>query len=105
MPSTVNLRPDELQLVRVILRAHIPGCEVRAFGSRVVGTPKPASDLDLCIMGDDRLPPAIMERLRADFSDSILPMKVDLVEWAGLKEGFRRIVEQSGTAIQSAALV
>lgn len=56
-------------------------------------------------MGDDRLPPAIMERLRADFSDSILPMKVDLVEWAGLKEGFRRIVEQSGTAIQSAALV
>lgn len=102
MPSTIKLRPDDLQLVRAILHAHTPGREVRAFGSRVVGKPKPASDLDLCIMGDDRLPPAVMERLRSAFSESPLPMKVDLVEWAGLKDGFRRIVDDTGIELWSA---
>lgn len=53
-------------------------------------------------MGDDRLPPETMERLRSAFSESPLPMKVDLVEWAGLKDGFRQIVEGSGSVIQSA---
>jgi hypothetical protein len=41
---------------------------------------KPTSDLDLCIMGDDRLPAPLLERLRTAFSDSTLPMRVDVVE-------------------------
>jgi predicted nucleotidyltransferase len=102
MPSTINLQPDQLQLVRAILHAHVPEREVRAFGSRVRGTAKPASDLDLCIMGGVRLAPEIMEKLRSAFSDSPLPMKVDLVEWAGLKDGFRGIIEAADTVIQSA---
>ncbi len=102
MPSTIKLRPDQLQVVQAILRAHVPEREVRAFGSRVLGTPKPASDLDLCIMGDRRVPSVLMERLRMAFSESRLPMKVDLVEWVDLKNGFRGMIETAGTVIQTA---
>lgn len=102
MPSNIHLRPDQLQLVRAILRTHVPGREVRAFGSRVRGAPKPASDLDLCIMGDRHVPAVLMERLRTAFSESRLPMKVDLVQWAGLKNGFRGMIETAGTVIQTA---
>ena len=102
MHSKINLRPDELQLVRAILHAHVPGREIRAFGSRVQGKVKPMSDLDLCIMGDVRVNPTVIDELRTAFSESTLPMKVDLVEWAGLKSGFRGIIEYSSTVIQGA---
>ncbi len=103
MHSKIVLQPDELQIVQAILRTHVPGREVRVFGSRVQGKVKPASDLDLCIMGDNRLQPTVLERLHSAFSESMLPMKVDLVEWADLKEGFRKIIETTATAIPMAS--
>jgi len=96
----IHLRPDELRLVRAILRTYVPGREVRAFGSRVDAKVKPMSDLDLCIMGDDRLQPAALERLRSAFSESTLRMKVDLVEWADLNGSFRTIIQTTATVIQ-----
>ena len=101
MNSTVLLLPDELQLVRAILRTHVPHREVRVFGSRVRGKPKRMSDLDLCIMGDERMSHKVISELQTAFSESALPMKVDLVEWAVLQDGFRKIVEPTSTVIQS----
>lgn len=100
MQSDVALRPDQLRLVRAILRSHIPDREVRAFGSRVRGEHKHMSDLDLCIMGDNRLLPSALERLRLAFSDSTLPIRVDIVEWAALSPTFRSIVAAHSATIQ-----
>lgn len=68
---------------------------MRAFGSRAVGKAKPTSDLDLCIMGKTPLAPGVVERLRRAFSDSSIPYKIDVVEWAGLSDAFRAIIEQT----------
>ena len=100
MHSSIALRPDQLRLVQAILHSHIPDREVRAFGSRVTGAHKQMSDLDLCIMGDDRLLPSALERLRLAFSDSALPIRVDIVEWAALRPAFRSIVAARSAAIQ-----
>ena len=99
MPSKIHLRPEELHIVRTILRAHVPARRTRAFGSRVIGTPQPASNLDLCIMGEGRVPPPILERLRSAFSESTLPMKVHLVEWEDISDGLRRVIRNSGVVI------
>lgn len=96
----IKLRPDELRLVRAVLHTHVPDREVRAFGSRVQGNVKPTSDLDLCIMGDERVNPRVIDDLRTAFSESPLPIKVDVVEWATLQEGFQRIVESTSTVLQ-----
>ena len=98
-PLLIDLPDGHLRSVRSILGERLPGRPVRVFGSRVRGTAKPTSDLDLCIMGDDALPPAVINRLRDAFGDSRLPFKVDLAEWATMNEAFRRIVVECSVEI------
>lgn len=100
MRSPIALRTDQLRLVQAILRSQIPDREVCAFGSRITGRMKPTSDLDLCIMGADRLPPDALERLRLAFSESSLPMRVDLVEWSALNDTFRAIIHGGSFPVQ-----
>lgn len=82
----------ERAVVMRILDEIVPEREVRAFGSRVTRKAKPYSDLDLAIMGDEPLPMATRARLEEAFTDSILPWKVDVLDWASTDEGFRGIV-------------
>ncbi len=98
----IDLRPDLLQLVTDLLARHAPGLEVRAFGSRARWTAKEHSDLDLVIMSDTPLPLETLARLEEDFSESDLPLRVDVVDWASLDDNFRRIIEQGYEVIQKA---
>jgi predicted nucleotidyltransferase len=99
MTSPLSLRPDERVIVERILAFHIPERHVAVFGSRANGTAKPTSDLDLCVMGDVPLPPLVRQQLLDAFSVSVLPFKVDLVEWANLTERFRSIVTASAVPL------
>ena len=89
----VDAAPTDLETVRRILREHTPELEVRAFGSRVSWTARETSDLDLALMTDEPLDAARMAVLRAAFTDSRLPFRVDVVDWAGVSDGFRKVIE------------
>ena len=78
----------ELQ-VRDILQEHVPDSEVWVFGSRIGRRAKPFSDLDLAILSPDGLTPRQRALLAADFEESDLPIKVDLVDWQSAKPAFR----------------
>ena len=65
------------------------------FGSRAGGSPKKFSDLDLAIMTDAPLGPARMAELRYAFSESNLPIKVDIVDWSELSESFRALISET----------
>jgi len=91
------LKPEHRNMVCDILASHLPGREVLIFGSRANGTAKPHSDIDLVIKGDEPLPVTTMRILRDAFDDSDLPFQVDLIEWAGTSEEFRRVI--AATAI------
>ncbi len=88
----MDIKPEQLKIVFDILNRHLPGCEVQIFGSRAIGRSKQFSDLDLVIMGDDALPVTTIRKLRDAFDDSDLPFQVDLVEWAGTSEEFRKVI-------------
>ncbi len=49
---TLQIAPEHAAIVHAILQKNVPDREVWAFGSRVKGTAKPFSDLDLAIIGD-----------------------------------------------------
>ena len=102
MNSKVNLRAEDRQLVQALVAAFLPEATVYAFGSRVTGNAKPTSDLDLCVM-DQLDDPFAVDRLRAAFSESRLPMRVDIVEWERLDEEFRRVVESQCATMWSPA--
>jgi len=95
----LDLEPRELATVRAILARHVPNCTVCAFGSRVRGTARRTSDLDLAIMTERPLDAGRMADLREAFSESDLPFLVDLVDWAATGEGFRRIIADGGVEI------
>jgi type I restriction enzyme S subunit len=94
----LNLYPGYLEIVKRILAEHVPEFDVLAFGSRVTGEAKPFSDLDLVVMTTDPLPLRRLARLQEAFSESDLPMKVDLVDWAAVDENFRAVIRK-GTEI------
>ncbi|WP_295392262.1 nucleotidyltransferase family protein [uncultured Thiodictyon sp.] len=76
----LDLTRQQLAIVRELIARHLPNREVRAFGSRVNGRAWRYSDLDLAVMGGEPLPNLVLATLRADFEDSDLPFRVDLLE-------------------------
>jgi len=92
-PPALDLRPGEWEIVRDLLARHVPGRAVWAFGSRVKASAKPYSDLDLAILGNEPLTLSTLAELADDFSESDLPFKVDLVDWATTSESFRKVIE------------
>ena len=98
----IDIRPDLWKIVRDILSKHVPQYDVWAFGSRVKGAAKSYSDLDLAIVSDRPLPLRICAALTNDFSESDLPWRVDVVDWAATSPEFRTIIEQNKVLVQSA---
>ncbi len=96
----IDIRPDHWAIVADILRQHVPDREVWAFGSRAKWTAKEYSDLDLCIVGDTPLGFKLLGGLGDAFSESNLPYKVDVVDWATTSESFRQIIERDKVVVQ-----
>ena len=89
----MDLRPGHLAIVKKILATHVPGTEVVAFGSRVTGTAKEHSDLDLALRGTEKIDDGVLRNLRVAFEESDLPMRVDVVDWNRIGAKFRSIIE------------
>ncbi len=99
----IDLNPHHLETVKRILAEHLPGCEVRAFGSRATWTAKEHSDLDLAVVGSK---PLDWERhclVREAFEESDLPIRVDVVDWESLSESFRQAIDGACVVVQEAA--
>lgn len=96
----IDIRPDHWVIVRDILHKHVSQYAVWAFGSRAKWTAKEFSDLDLAIITDSPLPLATSAALAEDFSESDLPWKVDIVDWAETSETFRQIIERDRVVVQ-----
>lgn len=88
----IRLTPQELQLVRAILAQHLPGYEVRAFGSRVDGSNSRFSDLDLLVIAPAPIDPVVLGNARDAFSLSDLPFFVDLIDSASIDRQFHDLV-------------
>lgn len=102
-PPPIDIHPDHWAIVHRILQQHVPQHAVWAFGSRATGKAKPFSDLDLAIITDAALPPDVSASLRDDFSESDLPWKVDVIDWATTSEAFRAIVERDRVVVREGA--
>lgn len=89
----IAITPGQWEIVSAILERHVADKAVWAFGSRATRTAKPYSDLDLAIIGKFALPLSLMAALEHDFTESDLPVKVDLVDWATTSPAFRAIIE------------
>ena len=98
----IDLNPNHLGTVKAILAEHVPECEVRAFGSRATWAAKDYSDLDLAILGKGPLDWTTLGRLKEAFEESDLPMRVDVLDWHAISEGFREVIEREHLVLVAA---
>ena len=98
----IDLNPKHFETVQHILAKHVPGCEVRAFGSRVKWTAKDYSDLDLAVVGSKPLTLRQGHQLAEAFEESDLPIRVDVLDWHTISEEFKKIIAAEYKVIQQA---
>jgi predicted nucleotidyltransferase len=91
--GTLDLTPEDLQIVQRILGDCVPERPVFVFGSRVTGRSQRRSDLDLAIGGDTPLGRSRMAELREAFDESDLPIEVDVVDLMDATGIFRARIE------------
>ena len=82
-----------------ILASRLPaGVKVQIFGSRATGIRlKPHSNLDLLVVGPEKLPLLLLGDLREALSESDLPFSVDIVEAQYAEPEFLASLEELGT--------
>lgn len=96
----IAMTDSEWKIVRDILRRCLPHQSVWAFGSRARHTHKPFSDLDIAVISDQPIALSKMAELKEAFSESDLPWKVDIVDWASVGNSFRQLIETHKVSLQ-----
>ena len=97
----IDIRPDHWRIVQRILQEHVSDLEVWAFGSRPKWSAKEFSDLDLAIITDEPLPLDTSAALSEAFSDSDLPWKVDVVDWASVGDELKKVITRDKVVLKN----
>ncbi len=99
----MQISKEDLAIVKNILQQIVPNIEVRAFGSRVHGQHlKKFSDIDLALRAknDEKIKSDIMAKLRNEFEESNLSIRIDIVDLNNINADFAKIINQNYEIIQ-----
>jgi uncharacterized protein len=83
-------------VARNILNRFAPQAEIIVFGSRIHGTAKPWSDLDLAIKVESSFDWKLLAEIKETFQESELPFRVDVLDWNNITPAFRKTIEANG---------
>jgi predicted nucleotidyltransferase len=87
----IDLPPSQLAQIQKLIAHHLPGANAFAFGSRVTGTARKHSDLDVAVERAAPLTWQELASLREALMESDLPIRVDVVDWAHCSPRFREL--------------
>jgi predicted nucleotidyltransferase len=100
--QSLDVSVDALALIGSLITQHVPQAVVWAYGSRVKGTARRNSDLDLVIFASPDQSAAVQE-LREAFEESDLPFVVDLHVWDEVPVAFQTQIKEQYIAIAPCA--
>ena len=101
MTERLDLPDRYRRQMETLLRAHLPGVEAWAYGSRVNGRSHPGSDLDLALRSStlEPIPDGLLREFIAALERSNIPILVQAHDWARLPESFHREIERKHMAL------
>ena len=104
MTNRLDLPRRYREQLETLLREHLPGVEVWAYGSRVNGRGHEASDLDLVLRGPALAPldGGFYDLLEA-IEKSNVPILIQAHDWAMLPKSFHREIERDYVVLQEGA--
>lgn len=90
---TIFLDPEQIEIVREVLKKNGVLEDVYVFGSRARGDHKKYSDLDLVFKSIKSLDGKTLVQLKTDFEQSSLPITVDFIDWSNISADFQKNIE------------
>ena len=96
MTRQLDVKSRHREQIKRLLREHLPGVEVWAYGSRVTGRSHEGSDLDLVLRGPGlvKIDPSQLAEFNEAVQESTIPFLIEARDWARLPESFHREIEQ-----------
>lgn len=92
MTPVLDISPEQKTLLLQLLQQFLPGVGVLAFGSRIKGSARSTSDLDLVVFAKPSQRPQVFA-LQEALEDSNLPFKVDLLIWNEISDNFKTNIQ------------
>ncbi len=90
---SIDITAGQRRTILALLERHLPDTEAWVYGSRLKGTSRPQSDLDMVVFATPGQKRAVSD-LREAFEESNLPFRVDLFVWDEVPESFRGQIEE-----------
>lgn len=101
--NTIHISDIQLQIAKTILKKNISdNTLIWIFGSRVSSNYKPYSDLDIALQNTSNKTISLktLASIKADFIDSDLPWKVDVIDYNSISGIFKQNVDASKINLQ-----
>jgi predicted nucleotidyltransferase len=100
----LQMTEAQAQSLLAMLARYLPQLQVWAFGSRVKGTARASSDLDLVLFAEDADKPQLA-LLREALEESQLPFAVDTLVWKDISPEFQTHIASKFIELQKATPV
>jgi len=79
-----------------IIKKHLPTAKVYLFGSRAIDKEQPGSDIDIALDINCEIPSLTMSKIRNEIEESIVPMKIDLVDMYTAQDELKKDILNEG---------
>ncbi|OQW42117.1 MAG: hypothetical protein A4S08_01580 [Proteobacteria bacterium SG_bin4] len=97
----IDITPDQRKILLDLLNDYLPDVMVWVYGSRIKGTARPQSDLDLAVFASAEQKRAVAA-LKEALEESQLPFRVDLFVWDEIPAQFRDNIQQAHVVLVNA---
>jgi predicted nucleotidyltransferase len=98
MTRSLDISAEQRASLLALLNHHLSGVTVWAYGSRVKGSARPNSDLDLVVFTTPAQRPQVSE-LKDALDESNIPFRIDLHVWDEIPERFHEIIRNEYLAL------
>lgn len=90
----IDLDIKYINFIKKDISKYLSNFEIYLFGSRAKGTARKYSDIDIAILSDE-LTSDIKLKLEANFENSTLPYKIDIIDLKTISHEFKNLIKDS----------
>ena len=94
----IALLQSEIELIKNVINLYLPNAVVTIFGSRVKGTSKRFSDVDILIDNQKEIKIDLMNKIKSEISQNIEYL-IDILDITKISDEFKNIILQMGIKI------
>lgn len=90
----IALEDEQLNILKNILKKYFSNQEIRVFGSRYKHTNNEFSDIDVVIVGKEKIDISTFSKVKEQLQESDLKYRVDLLDWNTISDEFKKVIEE-----------